>query len=149
MLKVGDSIPKFKLKDQSGNLFDSQSIIGKKPCVIYFYPKDFTPGCTLESCGFRDRYEEFVEKGVIVIGISSDSVTRHKKFSDFLALPFSLLSDPCQIVQKKFGLKAYLFGILSQRITFVINKEGVLVRIYKNNLAKGHIEASLKAIISL
>ena len=149
MLKVGDSIPEFKLKDQSGNLFDSQSIIGKKPCVIYFYPKDFTPGCTLESCGFRDRYEEFVEKGVIVIGISSDSVTRHKKFSDFLALPFSLLSDPCQIVQKKFGLKAYLFGILSQRITFVINKEGVLVRIYKNNLAKGHIEASLKAIISL
>ena len=149
MLKVGDSIPEFKLKDQSGNLFDSQSIIGKKPCVIYFYPKDFTPGCTVESCGFRDRYEEFVEKGVIVIGISSDSVTRHKKFSDFLALPFSLLSDPCQIVQKKFGLKAYLFGILSQRITFVINKEGVLVRIYKNNLAKGHIEASLKAIISL
>tara|TARA_S200000501_G_scaffold260029_1_gene244034 strand:+ start:1790 stop:2239 length:450 start_codon:yes stop_codon:yes gene_type:complete len=149
MLKVGDSIPEFKLKDQSGNLFDSQSIIGKKPCVIYFYPKDFTPGCTLESCGFRDRYEEFVEKGVIVIGISSDSVTRHRKFSDFLALPFSLLSDPCQIVQKKFGLKAYLFGILSQRITFVINKEGVLVRIYKNNLAKGHIEASLKAIISL
>ena len=149
MLKVGDSIPEFKLKDQSGNLFDSQSIIGKKPCVIYFYPKDFTPGCTVESCGFRDSYEEFVEKGVIVIGISSDSVTRHKKFSDFLALPFSLLSDPCQIVQKKFGLKAYLFGILSQRITFVINKEGVLVRIYKNNLAKGHIEASLKAIISL
>ena len=149
MLKVGDSIPEFKLKDQSGNLFDSQSIIGKKPCVIYFYPKDFTPGCTLESCGFRDRYEEFVKKGVIVIGISSDSVTRHKKFSDFLALPFSLLSDPCQIVQKKFGLKAHLFGILSQRITFVINKEGVLVRIYKNNLAKGHIEASLKAIISL
>ena len=149
MLKVGDSIPKFKLKDHSGNLFDSQSIIGKKPCVIYFYPKDFTPGCTIESCGFRDRYEEFVEKGVIVIGISSDSVTRHKKFSDFLALPFSLLSDPCQIVQKKFGLKAHLFGILSQRITFVVNKKGVLVRIYNSNLAKGHIEASLKAIISL
>ena len=149
MLKVGDRIPEFKLKDQSGNLFDSQSIIGKRPCVIYFYPKDFTPGCTIESCGFRDRYEEFVEQGVTVVGISSDSVKRHKKFSDFLALPFSLLSDPCQIVQKKFGLKAHLFGILSQRITFVVNKKGVLVRIYNSNLAKGHIEASLKAIISL
>ena len=149
MLKVGDRIPKFKLKDQSDNLFDSQSIIGKKPCVIYFYPKDFSPVCTVESCGFRDRFEEFVEQGVTVIGISSDSVTRHKKFSDFLALPFSLLSDPHQNVQKKFGVKAHLFGILTQRITFVANKEGVLVRIYNSNLAKGHIEASLKAVLSL
>ena len=149
MLKVGDRIPEFKLKDQSGNLFDSQSIIGKRPCVIYFYPKDFTPGCTIESCGFRDRYEEFVEQGVTVLGISSDSVKRHKKFSDFFSLPFTLLSDSRQNVQKKFGVKAHLFGILTQRITFVVNKEGVLVRIYKSNLAEGHIEASLKAVLSL
>ena len=149
MLEVGSAIPDFSLKDQSGNVFDSQIIIGKRPCVIYFYPKDFTPGCTAESCGFRDHYNDFQSQGVEVIGISSDSVQRHQKFTSIFDLPFILLSDPNQVVQKMFGVKAQFFGLLTQRITFVVNKQGLVVKVYQSQLAKGHIQASLKAIKTL
>jgi len=146
---VGSSIPHFKLQDQNGVWFDSSSIIGKKPCVIYFYPKNFTPGCTAESCGFRDHYETFKEEGVEVIGISSDSVKSHQKFAAFFKLPFVLLSDPNQEVHKKFGVKTHFFGLLTQRITFIVNQQGLVVQVYQSQLAKGHIQYSLKALKKL
>jgi len=146
MLQVGDVMPDFELKDQNGKPFNSKEIKGKKPCVLFFYPKDFTPGCTAESCGFRDGYEAFEERGVKVIGISSDSVKSHQKFAKFYRLPFLLLADSEQKVQRKFGVKSHFFGLLTQRITFVFNQEGKLVKVYKSHLAKGHIEASLNAV---
>jgi len=105
LLEKGDSIPSFQLNDQNGNVFNSDEIIGKKPVVIYFYPKDFTPGCTKEACSFRDSYEEFKEIGAEVIGISSDSEKSHAKFSSKYNLPFILLSDANGRVRKKFEIK--------------------------------------------
>jgi len=104
-IEKGDSIPSFQLNDQNGNVFNSDEIIGKKPVVIYFYPKDFTPGCTKEACSFRDSYEEFKEIGAEVIGISSDSEKSHAKFSSKYNLPFILLSDANGRVRKKFEIK--------------------------------------------
>lgn len=81
-LKVGDKIPNFTAKDTTGADFDSQTLVGVKPLVIYFYPKDNTPGCTTQACSFRDQYEDFKDLGADVIGISSDSVTSHQQFTD-------------------------------------------------------------------
>ena len=92
-LQVGDKIPNFSAKDNNGNDFDSRFIIGKKPVVIYFYPKDNTPGCTAQACSFRDQYEDFKDLGAEVIGISSDSIASHEKFIQKYKLPFILLSD--------------------------------------------------------
>lgn len=89
-LQVGDSIPHFFAQDTNGTTFDSTNYIGKKPVVIYFYPKDNTPGCTAEACSFRDQYEDFKDLGAEVIGISSDSVASHQKFSKQYRLPFLL-----------------------------------------------------------
>ena len=101
-LKVGDKIPNFSAYDTHGNLFESQFFIGKTPLVIYFYPKDDTLGCTAQACSFRDAYEDFKDLGAEVIGISSDSVASHQKFSHQNRLPFILLSDENQ----KAGLPA-------------------------------------------
>ncbi|MBA4320214.1 MAG: peroxiredoxin, partial [Flavobacterium sp.] len=92
-LQVGDKIPDFSAKDSKGNDFDSASIVGKKPVVFYFYPKDNTPGCTAQACSFRDQYEDFKDLGAEVIGISSDSIASHEKFAKQYKLPFLLLSD--------------------------------------------------------
>ena len=92
-LKIGDKAPSFAAVDANGTSFDSKDIIGKKPVVIYFYPKDNTPGCTMQACGFRDSYEDFIDLGAEVIGVSSDTVNSHKKFTTQYKLPFTLLSD--------------------------------------------------------
>ena len=92
-LKVGDRIPHFELLNQHGELFKSETVLGVKPLVVYFYPKDETPGCTAEACSFRDHYEDFLQLGAEVIGISSDGVKSHQKFAARNKLPFVLLSD--------------------------------------------------------
>jgi len=104
-LKEGDPVPHFSGVDQNGKNFDSKEHIGNKPLVVYFYPKDFTPGCTQEACQFRDNYEDFKELGAEVIGISADSAKSHEKFSKKHDLPFLLLSDANKKLQKKFGVK--------------------------------------------
>src|SRR5699024_7975422 len=102
-LRIGDHIPAFKLPDKAGHTFDSSAVVGKMPVVIYFYPKDFTPGCKKEACQFRDAYLDFKKYGAEVIGISSDSGKSHKKFSERLVLPFILLSDTKGKVRQQFG----------------------------------------------
>ena len=103
-LKVGDTIPRFTAKDAGGIDFDSTSIVGQKPLVIYFYPKDNTPGCTAEACSFRDLYEDFTDLGAEVIGISSDSTASHQKFLKQYKLPFILLSDSDKKIRRLFGM---------------------------------------------
>lgn len=142
----GDLIPKFELKDQSGNVFQSDQVLGKKPVVIYFYPKDFTPGCTKEACSFRDSYEDFTEVGAEVIGISSDSEKSHAKFSKKYNLPFKLLSDPNGKVRKKFGIKKSLLGLVPGRETFVIDAEGKLIFRFNSLDASRHMKKALEAI---
>ncbi|TDE53902.1 peroxiredoxin [Flavobacterium sp. GT3P67] len=148
-LKVGDIIPDFKAKDANGNDFDSQKIVGHKPLVIYFYPKDNTPGCTTEACSFRDQYEDFTALGAEVIGISSDSVSSHQQFSKQFKLPFILLSDNDNKIRKLFGVPSGLFGLLPGRVTYVTDKNGVIQMIFDSMRAAKHIPKALQAIMKL
>lgn len=145
-LKVGDLVPYFELKDQKGELFKSNTVIGQKPAVVYFYPKDETPGCTAEACYFRDSYEDFKELGAEVIGISSDSIGSHKRFVQRHRLPFILLADTKKVVQRLFKLPKTLFGLYIKRITFVIDEVGKVVYVHDSLLATSHIKKALKAL---
>jgi len=148
-LKVGDKIPVFKTKDTNGNDFDSQKIVGQKPLVIYFYPKDHTPGCTAEACSFRDQYQDFTDLGAEVIGISSDSVASHQKFTKQYKLPFILLSDHDKKIRTLFGVKPNLFGLLPGRVTYVVDKNGIIQMIFDSMMATKHIPKALEAIKKL
>ena len=145
-LKVGDIVPYFELNDQKGELFKSDTVIGQKPAVVYFYPKDETPGCTAEACSFRDSYEDFKDLGAEVIGISSDSIGSHKRFAQRHRLPFILLADTKKKVQRLFKLPKLLFGLYTKRITFVIDKEGKVAYVHDSLLATSHIKKALKAL---
>ncbi len=145
-LTVGDTIPEFKLTDQNGEPFDIKSVKGKSNLVIYFYPKNFTPGCTKEACSFRDSYEDFKELGAEVIGISSDSKKSHNQFAKKHQLPFTLLSDSKGVVKRKFGVKNNLFGLIPGRETFVVNKEGIIIFTFNSMNAERHIKEALKVL---
>ena len=142
-LKIGEIVPYFELKDQNGELFKSDTVIGKSPAVIYFYPKDETPGCTAEACSFRDSYEDFKQLGAEVIGISSDSIESHQRFAKRHRLPFTLLADTQKKVQRLFKLPKILFGLYTKRITFVLNAKGEIVYVHDSFLANSHIKKAL------
>jgi len=148
-LQVGDKIPDFKAKDNKGNDFDSTTIVGKKPVVFYFYPKDNTPGCTAQACSFRDQYEDFKDLGAEVIGISSDSVASHQKFANRYNLPFILLSDNDKKIRNLFGVKPNLFGLLPGRVTYVADKNGTIQLIFDSLVATNHIPRALEMIKKL
>jgi len=144
-LKVGDTLPNFKAKDTNGVVFDSQNYIGKQSLVIYFYPKDNTPGCTAEACSFRDNYQDFKDLGAEVIGISADSVISHLKFKSKFNLPFILLSDSDKKLRKLFGVENSLI-FLPGRETFVADKNGVILMIFNSMSSKIHIEKALQIL---
>ena len=145
-LKIGDKAPSFVAVDANETSFDSKDIIGKKPLVIYFYPKDNTPGCTMQACGFRDSYEDFIDLGAEVIGVSSDTVNSHKKFTTQYKLPFTLLSDSDKKLRKLFGVPDKLFGLLPGRVTYIINKAGIITMIFDSVMATKHISIALKSL---
>ena len=148
-IKIGDRVPDFPLASQSGTTVKLSDFLGKKSVVLYFYPKDDTPGCTAESCAFRDSYEVFSEAGAEVIGISSDSVDSHVRFAAKYNLPFTLLSDQNNQVRKLFGVPATMF-ILPGRVTYVIDKEGIVRHIFDSMLDfKAHVDEALKTVKSL
>ncbi len=147
---IGDKIPDFTLPDQHGNRFDIHNLIGKKNLVIYFYPKDETQGCTREACSFRDNYETFTENGFEVIGISSDSSKSHQQFMQHHHLPFILLSDEKKEVRNLFGVPSGLFGLLPGRVTYVVDKKGIVRHIFNSQLQpKQHIAESLAFVNEL
>jgi peroxiredoxin Q/BCP len=148
-LQVGDKIPNFTANDNDGNIFDSASIVGKKPVVFYFYPKDNTPGCTAQACSFRDQYEDFKDLGAEVIGISSDSVSSHEKFAKRYKLPFLLLSDNNKKLRTLFGVKTNLFGLLPGRVTYVADKNGIIKLIFDSMNASSHIPKALAIVKKL
>lgn len=146
-LNIGDKAPVFELKDQNGNTFKSNEIIGQEIVVLYFYPKDDTPGCTKEACSFRDNFEVFTDAGVRVIGISADDVESHKKFEEKYQLPFTLLADTENKVRDLFGVKSDLLGLLPGRVTYVIDQKGVISYIFDSQTnSEKHITESLAAI---
>jgi peroxiredoxin Q/BCP len=148
-VKVGDKAPDFTLPASDGKNVTLSDFIGNKSVVVYFYPKDDTPGCTKESCAFRDSYEVFQEIGAEVIGISGDSPDSHQKFAGKYQLPFILLSDTDNKVRKLFGVPPTLF-ILPGRVTYVIDKEGIVRHIFDSQLDfNAHVEEALKTLKSL
>lgn len=149
MIKVGEKAPHFILSNKDGQPLDMATYIGKKPLVIYFYPKNFTPGCVAEACSFRDSFQDFEDAGAIVFGISSDSVASHERFAKRYKLPFSTLSDSGGKIRKLYGVKGDLLGLLPGRETFVIDKEGIIKMRFNSMQASKHIEKALKLIKSL
>nr|WP_294935865.1 peroxiredoxin [uncultured Flavobacterium sp.] len=145
-IKVGDTLPLFGAKDQHGNDFYVASVLHKKVLVIYFYPKDDTPGCTKQACFFRDQYEEFRDLGAEVIGISGDNIQTHHKFATEYKLPFVLLSDKDKSLRKLFGVPTNLLGLVPGRVTYVVDKEGIVRMVFESMNAESHFSKVLEAI---
>jgi peroxiredoxin Q/BCP len=148
-VKVGDPAPDFALSSQSGETISLSQFKGQKPVVVYFYPKDDTPGCTTESCSFRDSYEAFQDLGAEVIGISSDSPESHQRFAGKYQLPFTLLSDPGSKIRQAYGVPATL-GLLPGRVTYVIDRDGVVRHIFNSQFnPKAHVTEALQILKTL
>jgi peroxiredoxin Q/BCP len=147
-LKVGETAPDFSLLDEHGLPVSLKDYLGKKVVVLYFYPKDFTSGCTAEACSFRDNYKPYQDKGVVVIGVSLDSVESHLKFSEKYNLPFAILSDRNKEAAKAYGVLG-VGGFLTKRVTFIINKDGKITHIFPKVDVKHHSEEVLKALEEL
>jgi thioredoxin-dependent peroxiredoxin len=146
-IELGDVIPHFTAIDTNGEKFDTLEYIGKKPLVIYFYPKNNTPSCTAQACGFRDQYQDFTDLGAEVIGISSDSVDSHNAFAKQYKLPFILLSDTDKKIRKLFGVPSGLLGVLPGRVTYIVDKQGKVVLVFDDSInATKHIAEALEAI---
>jgi peroxiredoxin Q/BCP len=149
-IKIGSTIPGFTLPDQNGNLFDINSVLGKKKMVIYFYPKDDSPGCTKEACSFRDQFEVFTEADAVIIGISGQSIESHKAFAEKYRLSFTLLSDEGNKIRKLFGVPTNLFGLLPGRVTYITDKSGKVVYIFNSQAqAVKHVDEALRILKEL
>ena len=151
MLKEGDKAPSFSLKDQNGKTHNLKDYKGKK-LVLYFYPKDNTSGCTKEACGFRDSFSEYKKNNITILGVSKDTSESHKKFIEKHDLPFNLLIDENRDALEKYGAwtKKSLYGKIFmgiQRITYVIDEEGKILKTYPKVKADEHAQQILKDIL--
>ncbi len=148
--KLNEAAPSFELPDDNGKVHKLEDYRGKK-LILYFYPKDDTPGCTTEACNFRDDYSEFEKAGVIILGVSPDSVKSHRKFKSKYSLTFPLLADEGHVVCEKYGVwgKKKMMGREYDgvfRTTFLIGKDGKVVRIFENVKPADHSKEILAAI---
>ena len=149
-LKIGDKLPMFSLPDQYGEIFNVDTLIGKKKLVIFFYPSDESPGCTRQACYFGDLYDDFRDAGAEIIGISGQSVESHKSFAEKNELSYRVLSDEGNVVRKLLGVPADLFGLIPGRVTYVIDKEGKVAHIFNSQLrVEKHVDEALKIILLL
>ena len=148
-INIGDAAPELTLPTQSGDLMALSDYRGKKAVVVFFYPKDGTPICTKEACAFRDAYEEFVEAGAVVIGVSGDSAARHQSFASNYRLPFVLVPDKDGKARRAFGVPKSM-GLLPGRVTYVIDREGIVQHIFSSQFAADrHVQEALDCIRKL
>jgi peroxiredoxin Q/BCP len=150
-LKVGDKAPDFTVNDQEGNPLKLSSLRGQK-VVLYFYPRDMTPGCTAEACNLRDNYKSMVRKGYEVLGVSTDSEKSHKKFIEKEKLPFRLLADTEKVIHDAYGtwVEKSMYGrkyMGTARVTFVIDEKGVIEDIIEKVDTKNHVDQILDSKI--
>ncbi|MFO7181712.1 MAG: peroxiredoxin [Pseudomonadota bacterium] len=148
-LEVGSIAPDFTLEDQNGAPVRLYSELERGPVVLYFYPKDETPGCTAEACSFRDQHTDFVDAGAAVLGVSDDSVASHREFAAHHRLPFRLLSDPDGAVRKLYGVKKTL-GLINGRVTFVIAPDRTIRHVFRSQLKfRQHVSEALNTLRAL
>ena len=149
-IQIGDHCPIFSLPDSLGKDIQVNDYLGQKILVLFFYPKDDTPGCTKEACAFRDAYADFVDLGCEVFGISSDAAATHQNFQQKHQLPYPLLSDSQKNVRQQFGVPGNLFGLIPGRVTYVIGLDGKVAGIFNSQTNPvGHINEALKVVKSL
>jgi len=149
MLTTGERPPAFTLPDQDGADVSISGLCEAGCVVVYFYPKDNTPGCTAQACSFRDRYADFTDAGAEVVGISSDSVASHRAFAERHRLPFRILADAHGKVRAAFGVPKTL-GLLDGRVTFVIDRAGIIRHTFSSQLrARKHIDEALTIVQKL
>jgi len=149
-IEIGNQLPLFTLKDQDGKIFNIESLLGNKNLVIYFYPKDDSPGCTKEACYFQDQFEVFKQADAEVIGISGQSVESHKKFAEKYNLTYTLLSDEGNKVRKQFGVPINFLGLLPGRVTYIVDKTGKVVYLFDSQIqATKHVDEALRIIQNL
>jgi peroxiredoxin Q/BCP len=146
---VGERAPDFVLPTAAGGRFHLSDLRGRRAVVLYFYPKDETLGCTAEACAFRDNYEVFAKAGAEVVGVSGDTEESHRAFAAHHHLPFVLLSDRDGAVRKRYGVARW-FGILDGRVTFVIDRDGIVRHVFDSQLqATRHVREALATIQDL
>ncbi len=148
--RVGDLAPDFTLPDAEGTPVRLSDVLKQKVVVLYFYPRDDTSGCTVESCAFRDKYPDFDLARSEVLGISRDALASHVRFAAKHRLPFPLLSDPDGAVHALYGVRSRLAGLLRDRTTFVIDRTGIVRLAYSSRTDfTGHVRAALKVVRKL
>ncbi|MGD0643311.1 MAG: peroxiredoxin [Candidatus Bathyarchaeia archaeon] len=148
-VKVGDKAPDFTLPSQIGDNVTLSEFLSKKNIVLYFYPKDETPGCTREACSFRDSYEELTNLGAEVLGVSGQSIESHKSFATHYGLPFILLSDGDNKVRKLYDVPSTM-GILPGRVTYIIDKQGIVRHIFSSQTqTQRHVEEAKQTLKEL
>ena len=148
-VQVGDKAPDFTLPSQMGDNVTLSEYLGKKNIVLYFYPKDETPGCTREACTFRDSYEVLTNLGAEILGVSGQSVESHKSFASHHGLPFLLLSDTNNKVRQLYGVPSTM-GLIPGRVTYIIDRKGVVRHIFSSQTqAERHVEEATKTLKEL
>ncbi len=148
-MNVGDRAPEFTLNDQDGKPVSLADFRGRQTVVVFFYPKDESPVCTIEACGFRDMTPSFTEVGAAVLGISSDNSGKHRAFADQYRLSFPLLADTDGAVRRAFGVPSTLW-LFPGRVTYVIDRDGIVRMVYDSPIrAQQHVERALETARSL
>ncbi|RYZ42638.1 MAG: peroxiredoxin [Myxococcaceae bacterium] len=149
-LQEGDAVPDVTLKGPGNAPVRLRDLLGDKALVIYFYPRDDSPGCTVQACSLRDQYEDFKDAGADVVGISSDSAESHEKFVAKHKLPFRLLSDPDGAARKAFGVGTNFLGLLPGRVTFIADRAGTIRYAFDSQMqVKKHVSGALDVVRSL
>ena len=150
LLEVGDKAPAFKAKNQEGEMVSLSDFKGKK-LVLYFYPKDDTPGCTKEACSFRDGWSKFRKRGVAVLGVSTDDEKSHRKFAEKFSLPFPLLADPEKKIVTDYGVwgEKSMYGrkyMGTNRVTYLIDEKGKIAAVWPKVKPDGHADEILGSV---
>jgi peroxiredoxin Q/BCP len=149
MLTVGTRAPALDVKDHRGADVRSEALLGKGPLVVYFYPKDFTPGCTREACMFRDAYAELDGQGATIVGVSMDDDASHTRFAERYQLPFSLIADPKFAIARAWGVARPL-GLGAWRVTYVIDRTGVIRGAFHHELSMSkHVSEVRELLVEL
>ncbi len=149
-LRVGDRAPSFTLPDQDGKPFRLEDALAKGPLVLFFYPKDDSPGCTVEACSFRDASGEFLQAGAVVAGVSSDSSASHRRFADKHRLPYTLLADEGGKLRRQLGVPKSMLGLIEGRVTYVIDQSGVVRHRFDSAVRMNkHVDEALATVRAL